>query len=118
MAKIPLIRCFGYPDDKVRDIGVRKLVPPTHGPGGRWEVKPSVTVFNPKMDRWEAHGLVDYVTQCPGPGCAKLIRVQAVAGTTWFAACSKECSVAWVRAHPGAFTDGGTELIAKLEGAS
>ena len=108
---LPLVRCFSAA--RYRNVGDPGLVPPTRMPGGKWEVRPSVTVYNDKTGGWETYGLVDYVTLCPG-GCGTRIRVQAVAGTTWLGVCSRTCMVAYVRRHPDRFTDGGRGLLARL----
>ncbi|MBW2672642.1 MAG: hypothetical protein JRD89_04390 [Deltaproteobacteria bacterium] len=67
------VRCFGVPDDKVRNIRTRT----------------TAEIFNDKLGIWQRVVLVDYYDDCPV--CRRRMHVLAVEGTTWFACCSAEC---------------------------
>ena len=84
-----LIQCFGLPEDKIRNVGlVRSVAVVQHHKFVTVRCK-TVEAFNDEIGHWQVYGIVDYLDKCPI--CGKLIRVQAVKGTTYLACCSKEC---------------------------
>lgn len=68
------VNCLGVSEDKIRDI--RKVL--------------SAEIFNEKMGHWQRVMITEYIDACPF--CGRLMRVRAVIGTTWSAACCAEHS--------------------------
>lgn len=69
------INCTGAPPDKIRNL--RKTI--------------SAEIFNKKIKRWQKVELTEYNDACPI--CGKLMKVTAVVGSTWVAACSEEHTI-------------------------
>lgn len=61
--------------DKFELLTERKIIP--------------AKIFNDKIDRWERHDCRFYYAICSI--CGKLMKVIYIPGTTWLAACSREC---------------------------
>lgn len=108
--KPQLVRMF--PTDKAKDIGVVKDAPLTFGPPFGHSLQKTVTILNDKTGRWEVCGLVDSLAPCPT--CGKMLRVQAIQGTTYLATCSGECSIAWMEKNPGWFGHVTDEMRTRL----
>ena len=87
---VPVVRCFGVPDEDVTDVGKEARVPAPYGPPLKYVRRKSVTIFNEKTGKWETHGLVEHHERCPV--CGRLMLVQAIWGTTYLALCSEECN--------------------------
>ena len=49
-----------------------------------------VKIFNDKLHHWQNEPCHDYYDICPV--CGKLMHVYVIPGTTYIAACSKECT--------------------------
>jgi len=98
-----LVRCFGVDDDKVRNIGAEKPVQLWRKGKFVTEMTKTVEILNEKIGKgiWQNYPLVDYYDACPV--CGKLMRVQAIRGTTWLACCSKDCYTTYVDEHPNMF---------------
>lgn len=73
---IPIeINCTGVPLDKIRDV--RKIT--------------SAEIYNKKTRRWQKVELSEYLDICPT--CGKFMKVTAVVGSTWVAACCEEHTI-------------------------
>lgn len=68
------VNCTGVYEDNIRNI--QKIL--------------SAEVFNEKTGRWDRVILTEYHDACPI--CGKFIKVRAIIGTTWLAACCGEHS--------------------------
>jgi len=93
------INCFGVPKEKYQ---IRSDQTTTYS--NCYPARPEdfreykvVMIFNDKLQTWQACPMVEYLDACPV--CLKLMLVRAVAGTTWIAACSEECSKKAIEAH-------------------
>lgn len=68
------VNCTGVPKDKIRNI--QKVL--------------SAEILNEKTGHWQKVELTEYIDACPI--CGKLMKVRAIIGTTWIAACCSEHS--------------------------
>lgn len=68
------VDCTGVSEDNIRNI--YKVL--------------SAEIFNEKTGNWQKVELTEYLDACPI--CGKLMKVRAIVGTTWLAACCPEHS--------------------------
>lgn len=73
---VVMVRCFGRL--KYKNLGKRN----------KWNQKKTVDIFDP-IYGWITRGLVNRLERCPV--CERLMLVQAILGTKYFACCSNEC---------------------------
>jgi len=68
----PIVKCFGVPDEKTRNL-----------------TRDKVEIFQPETNTWREYQIVHSFEDCPV--CGKPMHVLAIKGSTWLACCSKEC---------------------------
>ena len=69
----PIVKCFGVPDEKTRNL-----------------TRDKVEIFQPETKTWKEYQIVHSFENCPV--CGKPMHVLAIKGSTWLACCSKECT--------------------------
>lgn len=71
------VNCTGVSDNKIETLGVATIA----------------KIYNDKTGNWQRVELTEYLDSCPI--CGRLMRVKAITGTTWLAACPEHIEQAF-----------------------